>query len=75
MVILLIAAWLLSPSALATTTLLDNVDNEAQTLFTPHLGSAVDAVRRPQHRAGAARRDAERRRQHGVTYVTRPKVR
>ena len=37
MVILLIAAWLLSPSALAATTLLDNFDNEAQTLFTPHL--------------------------------------
>lgn len=47
MVILLIAAWLLSPSPLAATTLLDNFDdNEAQTLFTPHLGSAVDAVRR-----------------------------
>ena len=46
MVILLIAAWLLRPSPLAPTTLLDNFDNEAQILFTPHLGSAVDAVRR-----------------------------
>ena len=46
MVILVIVAWLLSPSALAATTLLDNFDNEAQTLFTPHLGAAVDAVRR-----------------------------
>jgi len=46
MIILLIAAWLVSPSPLAATTLLDNFDNEAQTLFTPHSSSAVDAVGR-----------------------------
>jgi hypothetical protein len=72
-VLLLIASYLLSPSPLAATTLSDNFDNEAQTLFTPHLRSAVDAVGRQIElracnivRRCAARRGAERRRQLGL---------